>query len=135
MKTLFVIARYNEDISWIDDIEYGFFPKWQELSFAEFVDMDTISTKPVSELLDMMHILAAIMYRPIVNQAGEHNFIIEDYDIKTMIKRSELFKEKLDVKILLGAQVFFYQFANRYFLYGQASLIPKMSFLKKINSY
>ena len=115
----------------INGIHYGFFPNWQDLTFAEFIDMDTLSTKPTNELLDNLHILAAIMYRPIDHQITEHNFLIEEYDVKTMIPRSELFKKKLDIRVILGASVFFYKFANRYSLYTQASLIPKMSWWKK----
>jgi hypothetical protein len=116
----------------LDGVHYGFFPSWRELSFAEFVDMDTISTKPTNELLDLIHILAAIMYRPIINEAGEHNFIIEDYDVKTMTKRAELFKNKLDIKILLGAQLFFSKFERRYLAYSQASSISKIGMMKKL---
>jgi hypothetical protein len=52
----------------LDGISYGFFPKWRDLSYAEFVDMDTISTKKPEELLNLLHILASIMYRPIVHE-------------------------------------------------------------------
>ena len=116
----------------IDGVHYGFFPNWQDLTFAEYIDMDTISTKSAEELLDMIHILAAIMYRPIDYEISKHNFLIEEYDVKTMVPRSEIFKNKLDIKILFGAQVFFCKFVKRYFLYTQASLIPKMSIWKKI---
>jgi hypothetical protein len=116
----------------LDGIHYGFFPNWRDLTFAEFVDMDTISTKPVNDLLDLLHILAAIMYRPIEHEITEHNFIIEEYDLEKMKKRAELFKKKLDVRYVLGAQTFFINFAKRYSLYSQASLIQTMSRWQKI---
>jgi hypothetical protein len=115
----------------IDGVRYGFIPNWKDLSFAEFVDIDTISTKPQDQLLDLLHILAAIMYRPIEHTISKHNFLIEKYDIKTMVPRSELFKKKLNVKILLGAQFFFIKFAKRYSLYSRASSI-KMSWKMKL---
>ena len=116
----------------IDGIHYGFFPNWRDLTFAEFVDIDTISTKEPKELLNMLHILAAIMYRPIDHEISEHNFLIEEYDLKTMIKRSELFKKKLNVRYVLGAQRFFTKLEKRFSLYTQASLIQKISWRKKI---
>jgi hypothetical protein len=116
----------------LDGVHYGFFPNWRDITFAEFVDMDTISTKKNDELLKMLHILAAVMYRPIDHEISEHNFLIEEYDVKSMIKRSEIFKKKLDIKILIGAQVFFLKFVKRYFLYIQASSIPKMNLWTKI---
>ena len=116
----------------IDGIHYGFFPNWRDLTFAEFIDIDTISTKEPKELLNMLHILAAIMYRPIDHEISEHNFLIEEYDLKTMIKRSELFKKKLNVRYVLGAQRFFTKLEKRFSLYTQASLIQKINLKTKI---
>jgi hypothetical protein len=116
----------------LDGIQYGFFPKWRDLTYAEFVDMDTLSTKKPEEVLDYLHIIAAIMYRPIVEEKSEHDFKIEKYDVKTMEERAELFKKKLDVTYILGAQFFFIKFAKRYLDYSQLSLIPKLSIWTKI---
>jgi len=116
----------------LDGIDYGFFPNWRELTYAEFVDIDTIATKPHNEMLNMLHILAAVMYRPIIKQESEHNFEIEKYDVTKMIKRSELFKKKLDVRYVLGAQDFFIKFGRRYSVYSHLSSIPKLTNWMKI---
>ena len=115
----------------IDDVEYGFFPKWQELSFAEFVDMDTIANKSGDAQLNMLHILMAVMYRPIAETKSEFDYTIEKYDIKTITTRAEIFKKKLDMKIVLGAMFFFIKFARKYSLYIQTSSIPKMTMMQK----
>jgi len=127
----------EKDIKFVDRFElngvhYGFFPNWKDLTFAEFIDMDTIASKKPEELLDMLHILAAIMYRPIVDETSEHNFQIEKYDLVTLTKRSELFKRKLDVKYVLGAQFFFIKFATRFLSYTPPSLTPKMTIWTQI---
>jgi hypothetical protein len=116
----------------IDGVKYGFVPNWRDLTFAEFIDLDTISTKKTNELLDLLHILAAIMYRPIVEEKNEHDFKIEKYDIKTMKDRAELFKTKLDIKYVLGAQFFFINYAKRFSSYSQLSSITKLSLWTKI---
>jgi hypothetical protein len=116
----------------IDGVKYGFFPNWKDLTFAEFMDMDTISTKKADELLDMLHILAAVMYRPITEEKSEHDFKIEKYEVNKMLERAELFKKKLDVSYILGAQFFFIKYAKRYSSYTQLSLIPKLSLWMKI---
>ena len=116
----------------LDGVHYGFFPNWRELTFAEFVDLDTISTKRPDELLDLLHILAAVMYRPIVSQESEHKYTIEKYNVETMKVRSEIFKKKLDIKYVLGAQFFFIKYANRFLNYSRLSLIPKMTTWTKI---
>ena len=116
----------------LDGVHYGFFPNWRELSFAEFVDMDTISTKKPDELLSMLHILAAVMYRPIIEEKSEHDYKIEKYNVETMKDRSELFKKKLDIKYVLGAQFFFINYANRFLSYSHLSSIPTLSIWMKL---
>lgn len=116
----------------IDGIEYGFFPNWREMTYAEFVDMDTISTRPVEEMLKMLHVLAAVMYRPIVSVDEDKQYHIEKYDVQKMTKRAELFKNKLDVRYVLGAQSFFTLLEERYSAYSQLSSIPKMSMWTKM---
>lgn len=127
----------QDDVKFIDKFElngvkYGFFPNWKDLTFAEFVDMDTISTKKPDEILDLLHILAAIMYRPIVIQRSEHDYDIEMYDVNTMKKRAELFKKELDVKYILGAQFFFIKFAKRFSSYSPPSSTLKIGIWMKI---
>jgi hypothetical protein len=109
----------------LDGVHYGFFPNWRDLTFAEFIDLDTISNKKEDELLDMLHILAAIMYRPIVEEISEHNFKIEDYDVPKMKERAELFKKRLDIKYVIGAQFFFIKFAKTF-----SNFTPQSSTLK-----
>jgi hypothetical protein len=121
-----------EDRFELDGVHYGFFPKWEDLTFAEFVDLDTISTKKADELFDLLHILAAIMYRPIINQRSEHDFDIEKYDVETMKIRAELFKKKMNVRYVLGAQHFFIRFVNRYLSYIRLSSIPKVTMWMKV---
>jgi len=116
----------------INGVHYGFFPNWKDLTFAEFVDLDTIATKKPEELLDLLHILAAIMYRPITSEKSLHEFQIEKYDIKTMKERAELFKKELNVSYVLGAQFFFIKFAKTFSGYTHLSLIPKLSIWTKI---
>ena len=116
----------------LNGVHYGFFPNWKDLTFAEFVDLDTISTKKPDELLDLLHILAAIMFRPIIEEKSEHDFKIEKYDVKTMKDRAELFKKELDVKYILGAQFFFINFAKTFSGYTQLSSIVKLSIWQKI---
>jgi hypothetical protein len=116
----------------LDGIHYGFFPKWRDLSYAEFVDMDTISTKKPDELLSLLHILASIMYRPIINERTPHDFDIEKYDIELMKERAELFKKKLDIKYILGAQFFFINYARIFSSYTQMSLMKKIPMWTRI---
>ena len=116
----------------IDGVDYGFIPEWRDLSFAEFADLDTLSTKKPEEMLDMLHIISAIMYRPITEEKKNNDFRIEKYNVDSMKERAELFKKKLDIKYVLGAQFFFINFANKFSDYSQQSLIQNLSIWQKV---
>jgi len=109
----------------LNGIEYGFIPSWKNMSFAEFVDLDTLLTKEPKDIMNNLHIICAIMYRPIVSRKSEHNFLIEEYDYNKMEERAEIFKKELDVKYVLGGQFFFSKFVNQSLNYSHQSLILK----------
>lgn len=110
----------------LDGVHYGYIPSYKEMSFGEFADLDTLLTKKPEEIMDYLHIITAIMYRPIVSEKKKHNFKIEKYDSDKMIERAELFKEKLDVKFALGGQFFFTNFVNNSSSYIRLSLTQKI---------
>ena len=117
----------------LNGIEYGFIPSWKHMSFAEFVDLDTLLNKKPEEIVDNLHIICAIMYRPIISKKKEHDFQIEVYDSKTMEERAEIFKKELDVKYVLGGNFFFSNFVNKYSTYSHQSLIMRSrNFMKKM---
>jgi hypothetical protein len=103
------------------------------MSFAEFVDLDTLMNKKPEEIIDNLHIICAIMYRPIISRKSEHDFKIEDYNSISMEERAELFKKELDVKYVLGGQFFFSRFVEQYSNYSPQSLIQRSkSFMRKM---
>ena len=100
----------------LDGVEYGFIPKWRNMSFAEYADLDVLMTRKPEEILANLHIITAIVYRPITKSKSEHKFEIEEYSFSSTDERAELFKNKLDVKFSLGSQFFFTLFAKKYYL-------------------
>ena len=109
----------------LNGVQYGFIPSWKKMSFAEFVDLDTLMNKDTKEIINNLHIICAIMFRPIVSQKSEHDFQIENYDSAKMEERAELFKKQLDVKYVLGGQFFFSRFAKQFSEPTHQSLIQK----------
>jgi hypothetical protein len=116
-----LIDRFN-----LDGIDYGYLPSYKEISFGEFADLDTLLTKKPEEVMDELHIIAAMMYRPIISQKKKHDFKIEKYNIETLHDRAQLFKEKLDIRFALGGQFFFTNFAKTFSNYTQESLMGRM---------
>jgi len=115
-----------EDKFELGGVRYGFIPSWKKLSFAEYADLDTLMTKKGDEILDYVHIIMAIMYRPIVDEISEFNFKIEKYNQDSLEERAELFKKKLNVKYFIGAQFFFIKFAENVSTYTPISLMNWM---------
>lgn len=111
-------------------IEYGFLPKWEKLSFAEYADIDTINKKKPEEVLDYLNVLAAIYYRPITKKISDHEFEIEEYDSDEALKRAEIFRENLDIQYVLGAQFFFIKFAKRSFSHSQSFSMTNWEMMK-----
>lgn len=116
----------------LDGVDYGFLPSWRKLSFAEYADMETLSSKDPMEILNYLHVLAAMYYRPIISEKSDHDFEIEKYSMETLDDRAELFKKKLDAKIIMGAQFFFIKFAKKLSensqQYSTMTLIEKIKF-------
>lgn len=71
------------------------------LTFGEFIDVDTFLSKTPTEKKKEMHFLMAMLYRE-VNEDGT----LQPYDSKKIPERAELFK-KLPVKYVHGATSFF----------------------------
>lgn len=100
-----------------EGVQYGFIPSWKNMSFGEFPDLDTLMTKKPEEFLNYLHIITAILYRPITKRKGKHKFEIEEYNVHTMEERAELFRDKLNVEYALGSQFFFIHFKDLFSKY------------------
>lgn len=124
-----------EDRFQLDGVWYGFIPNWKKVTFAEFVDLDTLFGKKKNQILDNIHILTAIMYRPITSDPSLPKYEIEKYDVDSMEDRAFLFKNQLDIRYFLGAQFFFINFGlnllNNTQQYSTLTLMQKIKFLWK----
>lgn len=119
----------------INGVKYGFIPTWKKLSFAEYVDLDTLITKKPDEVLDYVHIILAIMYRPIIDEGKKGEYKIEPYNQETLEDRANLFKKEIGIKTYIGCQFFFIQFAKKLLEpteeYSIQTLWMKMKFVWK----
>jgi len=81
----------------LNGVEYGFIPELDDMSFGEYMDLDTFIGDN-----DNLHRAANVLFRPIKHSRG-HRYVIEDYDPDS----SEIAKE-FPLDAILGAIVFFY---------------------------
>ena len=87
----------------MNGVQYGFIPKLDEMSWGEYIDLDT----SISDW-ENMHKAMAVLYRP-VSQKIKSKYLIKDYD-----PDEQLFEDmkQMPLDIVFGALVFFYRLSN-----------------------
>jgi hypothetical protein len=79
----------------MDGVEYGFIPNLQDISFGEYIDIDTYLPQE-----DQTHLAMNVLYRPVKNKkAGKYS--IEDYDINAKDRMKEM-----PLSVMLSAAFF-----------------------------
>jgi len=86
-------------------IEYGFIPNLEEITTAEYIDIDDFQ-KNENDVAEMM----AILYRPITVKDKKGNYQIAPY--KGTSDEQIAIMKKVSVEIYLGAMVFFWELNN-----------------------
>ena len=80
--------------------EYGFVPNLEEMSFGEYIDLDTYLAD-----MDMLHKTIGVLYRPITKEKGDL-YEVEPYNGKDGYSDFHL-------DVALGATLFFYRLSNK----------------------
>ena len=80
--------------------EYGFVPNLEEMSFGEYIDLDTYLAD-----MDMLHKTIGVLYRPITKHKGDL------YEVEPYNGTDGYSDFPLDVA--LGATLFFYRLSNK----------------------
>lgn len=88
----------------LDGIKYGMQFDFSKMTTAEYLDIDHFSK---DNHIDNLHILMAIIYRPITNYVSDEDYEIEPYTSKNIFTRAKLFDEKMPSICAISASVFF----------------------------
>ena len=80
----------------LDNVEYGFIPKLDEMTFGEYVDLDTYMGE-----WDSMSSAMSILFRPIKYKRKD-KYLIEDYESSDKHNLSNM-----PLNVVMGALVFF----------------------------
>ena len=83
----------------LDGVEYGHIPKLEDMSFGEYIDLETNIAD-----FDSYHIAMSTLYRPITNKVRNMHDI-EEYKPSEEKQRAML---DMPLNVALGATVFFY---------------------------
>ena len=100
-----VIKRFT-----LDGVEYGLIPDFNFIKYGVWLDGDTWKDKAIEN----MHLYAALLFRPIKESRAEDDYDILPHSPNGFTYRSNLFREKLSVEKIYGAQLFFSLFALEY---------------------
>jgi len=82
----------------LGDVEYGFIPNLDDMSFGEYVDLDTYLGN-----WEEMHRAMAVLYRPIKQKHGD-KYNIVDYEVVN----SEMYKN-MPMDAVMSSILFFYR--------------------------
>ena len=83
----------------LNGVEYGHIPKLEDMSFGEYIDLETnLAT------FDNYHVAMSAFYRPIKNKV-KHMHSLEDYEPSEEKQRTML---DMPLDVAIGATVFFY---------------------------
>lgn len=85
----------------INNIEYGFIPRLDDITFGEYVDLDSY----ISDW-SLMHKAMGVLYRPVKNKIKDL-YEIEDYETSEKYDMT-----KIDLYTVFGSLVFFYNLSN-----------------------
>ena len=81
----------------MNGVQYGFIPKLEDMTFGEYIDLDTFMGD-----WDNMHRAMNVLYRPITDQYGD-KYAIEDYNVDSPEKM-----KGMPMNAVLGSILFFY---------------------------
>lgn len=86
----------------LNKVEYGFIPNLDNISTAEYLDIEAFSEDELS--------LMALFYRPIVAKIGK-NYRIKEYQNEDIEQRKEIMLQA-PVSVLFGSMVFFWNLSK-----------------------
>lgn len=85
----------------LGEIEFGFIPQLDEMTFGEYIDLDNYLTD-----WETMHKAMSVLFRPILHKR-KGKYVIEDYEGSDTYNLSEM-----PLNVVMGALVFFCNLRN-----------------------
>jgi len=99
----------------LDGISYGLENEWENMTWGQWTDLEVFSQK--DKINDNIHILMALLYRPIVSQDGI-KYKLEKFNSTTVMDRAQKFLN-IPIQYWFGCATFF--FSNVYRIHKRYS--------------
>ena len=107
-----------------DGVLYGLENDWGNMTWGQFTDLEVFSQR--DKIDDNIHIILALLYRPIeINKEGT-NYKLAKYNDKTVMTRAGIMLD-VPVQIWLGCATFFLLISREYINNSRTSLERTMS--------
>tara|TARA_R100000278_G_C5469652_1_gene164011 strand:+ start:25 stop:678 length:654 start_codon:yes stop_codon:yes gene_type:complete len=100
----------------LNNLEYGFIPKLDDISLGEYIDLDNNLTN-----WDTMHKAMSVLFRRVILKKGPR-YQIADYTGK---EDADLFKQ-MPLDVVMGALVFFYNLSKELTIITQNYLVKEV---------
>ena len=114
----------------LEGVTYGLENDWQNMTWGQWVDLEVYSQS--DKLLDNLHMIMAILYRPVEKEKGKE-YKLEKFKSVKVNERAELFKNNLPIEMWFGVSTFFLQTLNEYIERTNTSLKVTMKIQKYLN--
>jgi hypothetical protein len=102
----------------LDGISYGLENEWENMTWGQWTDLEVFSQK--DKINDNIHILMALLYRPIVSQDGI-KYKLEKFNSTTVMDRAQKFLN-IPIQYWFGCATFFFLMSTEYIKDIQTSL-------------
>jgi hypothetical protein len=116
-----IMQPYNDEVVFTfqhKGITYGLENDWNNIKWGQWVDLEVLSQP--DRINENIHILMALLYRPIIVEEGL-KYKLEPYKSKLVMERAEVFKE-LPVRYWFGGATFFLTISKLYITDIKSSL-------------
>lgn len=110
----------------IGEMEFGFIPNLDNITMAEFVDLQKYNTE-----IENLHRTMAILFRPILNKDRFDNYSIEPYE---GTKEYAEAMKGISLQAVNGALGFFYHLAKELRLHIQTSTMEVQAKVRRLES-
>jgi hypothetical protein len=121
----------QNDITFVfeyNGVTYGLENDWGNMTWGQWTDLEIFSQK--DKLEDNIHIIMALLYRPITIQNGK-SYKLEPFNNKNVLERAEIFSN-IPVNYWFGVSTFFLLMSTTFINDMQTSLKARMKLEKMI---
>lgn len=110
-----------------DGVTYGLENDWGNMKWGQWVDLEVFSQQ--DKITDSIHIIMALLYRPVVVEKGTEYKLV-DFKSAEVMERAEMFRKNLPIAYWFGCANFFFLIAKEFITNIENSTKAKMKLIR-----